>query len=70
MYRSRDNYGPWELYDMENDRTETKDLASKYPDLVQKMSAMWLRYAERTNVFPLDGRSWDERLKNPIQDLR
>ena len=70
MYRSRDNYGPWELYDMENDRTETKDLASKYPDLVQKMSAMWLRYAERANVFPLDGRSWDERLKNPIQDLR
>jgi len=70
MYRSRDNLGPWELYDMENDRTETKDLASKYPDLVQKMSAMWLRYAERANVFPLDGRSWDERLKNPIQDLR
>ena len=31
----------WELYDLASDRTETKDLAAKHPEIVQKMDAEW-----------------------------
>ena len=33
--------GPWELYNLKNDRCESKNLAEKYPDRVRKMSAKW-----------------------------
>jgi len=44
--------GPWELYDLEADRTELNDLAAKQPDRVKKMAAMWQDFAERTKVLP------------------
>jgi len=31
----------WELYDLATDRTETRDLAAKRPDLVKQMDAAW-----------------------------
>lgn len=40
--------GRWELYDMEADRTETNDLAKKYPDKVKAMAAEWFDLAENT----------------------
>jgi arylsulfatase A-like enzyme len=55
--------GRWELYDIEADRTELNDLAEKYPERVRKLAAMWQSYAERANVLPLDGRSWEERVE-------
>jgi len=51
-------FGKWELYDMENDRTETKDLSSQNPDLVKKMSDMFEAYALRANVYPLPKNRW------------
>jgi len=69
-YRSDDDLGPWELYDMEADRTETRDLADRYPDRVKKLATLWQRYAERAHVFPLDGRPWNERLANPVRARR
>lgn len=44
--------GEWELYNMENDRTETNNLADQYPEQVEKLSAMWYRWAERAKVIP------------------
>ena len=44
---------PWELYDMEADRTEMNDLAAKYPDKVKELSAQWDAWAARANVLPL-----------------
>ncbi len=44
---------PWELYDMQTDRTETNDLAAEHPDLVRKLEAKWDAWAERANVLPL-----------------
>ncbi|MCP5117075.1 MAG: sulfatase-like hydrolase/transferase, partial [bacterium] len=35
----------WELYDMENDRSETKNLAKQYPELTQKLAAEWEAWA-------------------------
>jgi len=55
--------GPWELYDMRCDRTELNDLASKDPGRAQAMAAKWQQIAERSNVLPLDGRLWKERVK-------
>ncbi len=48
-----DPAGKWELYDMEADRTEMHDLSAQYPELVEKMSAMFEAYAKRANVYPL-----------------
>ena len=42
----------WELFDMENDRTETNDVAPGNPEIVNKMVRMWLEWANRTNTIP------------------
>ena len=44
--------GPWELYDMEQDRTETNDLASRHPDMVKDMREQYDAWAERCGVIP------------------
>jgi len=44
---------PWELYDMDADRTELDDLAAEKPELVEKLAAAWNAYAERAMVLPL-----------------
>ncbi len=38
--------GPWELYDLKADRSETKNLASDHPDRVRELEAAWNRLAE------------------------
>lgn len=40
----------WELYNMQVDRTETRDLADKHPDRVQDLSSKWMTWAKRTGV--------------------
>jgi arylsulfatase len=44
--------GPWELYDLDADRTEMRNLASNHPDRVKDMVAQWERWARRTNAIP------------------
>lgn len=48
--------GPWELYNLETDRTELNDLATKQPDRAKRMANLWQAYAERANVLPLEPR--------------
>ena len=36
-----DKEGPWELYNLGTDRTETNDLAARYPDKVRKLAQVW-----------------------------
>ena len=43
---------PWELYDMDADRVEMKNLAASRPERVDAMSAKWESWAKRTNVLP------------------
>jgi arylsulfatase A-like enzyme len=38
---------PWELYDMEADRVEMRDLAARDPDRVREMAAPWDEWANR-----------------------
>ncbi len=37
-----DNDAPWELYNLENDRTESNDLAAERPDKVIEMEKQWI----------------------------
>jgi arylsulfatase len=46
------NKKPWELYDMEADRTETNDLASSNPDKVKELEAIYQKWADRVGVKP------------------
>jgi len=60
--------GPWELYDVEADRSEQDNLAHLHQDIVQEMAKEWAQIASATDVFPLDGRGWGERIRNPIKN--
>ncbi|NIG57497.1 arylsulfatase [Chitinophaga sp. Cy-1792] len=40
----------WELYDLEQDRGETNDLAAKNPQVVNELSAAYFEWAKRTGV--------------------
>jgi len=47
------NYpGPWELYDMDADRTELHDIAAAHPGKVQAMARQYEKWAERCGVIP------------------
>lgn len=47
---------PWELYDMEKDRTEMHNLAAANPKKVMDLAAKWDLWAADSNVLPLG--SW------------
>lgn len=44
---------PWELYDMEADRTELNDLLAKFPERAKDLEAKWEAWAKRADVLPL-----------------
>lgn len=50
---------PWELYDMQADRTETTNLAASQPELVKELEADWNAWAARSDVLPLG--AWKEK---------
>ena len=43
---------PWELYDLETDRTELNDLANKYPEKVEQLKTLYRNWANRCGVLP------------------
>jgi arylsulfatase len=55
---------PWELYDLETDRTETRDLASSEPERMRKMAAAWEDWALRAGVLPLG--AWRGKPSGPL----
>jgi len=44
--------GPWELYDMEADRTELHDVAAQHPGRVEDMARQYEAWAKRCGVIP------------------
>lgn len=46
--------GRWELYDLERDPSETRNLAHRHPDVLRAMVADWDRYAEDNGVAIID----------------
>jgi arylsulfatase len=49
---------PWELYDIEADRSELHNLAADNPSLVEELAGLWRQWADRCKVQP-----WDEILR-------
>ena len=43
---------PWELYAIEEDRTELNDLSKKNPEKLRELSELWEKEAERTFIYP------------------
>ncbi|AUG30509.1 MULTISPECIES: arylsulfatase [Microbacterium] len=46
--------GVWELYDLDRDPTETRDIAGDHPHVVRRLAQRWRDEAWRNTVFPLD----------------
>jgi arylsulfatase len=46
--------GPWELYDVDADRSELHDLSAAQPERVKELGAQWQRWAETSDVLPLN----------------
>ena len=47
--------GPWELYNLDADRTEQQDLAVQYPERVQQLAEQWEAWAAAGFVDPWEG---------------
>ena len=60
----------WELYHVDEDRSESKDLAKEYPDKLDELIKAWFDEAEKNFVLPLDDRSAAEVLgtERPSQE--
>jgi arylsulfatase len=43
---------PWELYAIENDRTELNDLGKEHPEKVRELGELWEKEATRTYIYP------------------
>jgi arylsulfatase len=54
----------WELYHVDADRSESKDLAKENPKKVEELVKIWFEEADRNMVLPLDDRGAMELLTN------
>ena len=52
--RSTHQAGRWELYDLERDRSELRDLAGELPGRVAELEAAWLEWGARVGWVPFD----------------
>ena len=52
----------WELYNVEEDRSESNDLAASHPEKLKELIAAWFEEADANFVLPLDDRSAREQL--------
>lgn len=52
----------WELYHVDADRSESKDLAKEYPDKLRYLQEVWFEEAQKNLVLPLDDRNATEQL--------
>ena len=55
--------GPWELYDIQSDRTELNDLSASMPDKMKELRKLWHRVAKDLDGLP-------ERQRRPVKSKR
>jgi arylsulfatase A-like enzyme len=60
----------WELYHVNEDRSESKNLASQHPEKLKELIAVWFEEAEKNLVLPLDDRTALELLtiQHPLEE--
>jgi len=59
---------PWELYDLNNDFSQSTDLAAKQPQKLEELKAMFMDEAKKYQVLPIDD-SYIARLLTPRPSL-
>ncbi|MEC8895984.1 MAG: sulfatase/phosphatase domain-containing protein, partial [Planctomycetota bacterium] len=59
--------GPWELYDIEADRTELNDLSQKHADRAKSMAESWESWAIAAKAKPWP---WGPRKKKPAREKK
>lgn len=52
QWKFREMRGDWELYDVEEDPSELRNIASQHPKRVQRMLEAWNAWADRSGVIP------------------
>lgn len=57
-----DDRSPWELYDLSVDPYETTDVSAANPDVLERLTGQWQRWAEQHHVLPLSNLSWGKRI--------
>ncbi len=73
-----ENAGPWRLFNLTDDRTETRNLRWLYPDIAQELAVLYdlgnpkSKYASRNQRFPFSptSLSQDQRYWNPTRGMR
>src|SRR5262249_32921813 len=60
----------WELYNVDEDRSESKNLASQHPEKLKELIAAWFDEAKKNFVLPLDDRTAFELLtiQHPLEE--
>ncbi|MEM6504117.1 MAG: sulfatase-like hydrolase/transferase [Planctomycetota bacterium] len=55
----------WELYNIDEDRCESRNLAADHPDVVKELSGQWMAWAKRVGVHPFnqEGRQASQQTK-------
>jgi arylsulfatase len=49
----------WELYHLDEDFSEVRNLADKEPDRLKRLTDKWFDEAQKYSVLPLDDREWE-----------
>lgn len=52
----------WELYHVDEDRAEAKNLAAQYPDKLKRLIDVWFEEADKNLVLPIDDRTAVQQL--------
>jgi arylsulfatase len=60
--------GPWELYDLKADRSESHDLVDSRSEIANRLIARWQAYAEETGV--VDWGTFPQSKGKPTKDYR
>lgn len=50
----REAHGPWELFDLVEDRGELRDLSGRLPELADELETAWHEWARENGVIPWD----------------
>ncbi len=60
-----ENEKPWELYNLQDDRSELHDLAAKRPELAAQLAKRWQTFADATGVVPWNSLPQSRRSPGP-----
>ena len=56
----------WELYNVDEDFSQSTDLAAQHPDKLKELQTLFLKEAEKYQVLPLDDRSFERFIASMV----